>query len=34
MAVKNLNSLFNSIKFKSKKFTNIEKIFKGKFHRY
>ena len=31
MGVKNLNSLFNSIKFKSKKFTNIEKFLKRNF---
>ena len=31
MGVKNLNSLFNSIKFKSKKFTNIEKFLKINF---
>ena len=31
MGVKNLNSLFNSIKFKSKKFTNVEKFLKKNF---
>ena len=31
MGIKNLNSLFNSIKFKSKKFTNIEKFLKTNF---
>ena len=31
MGIKNLNSLFNSIKFKSKKFTNIEKFLKINF---
>ena len=31
MGVKNLNSLFNSIKFKSKKFTNIEKFLRINF---
>ena len=31
MGVNNLNSLFNSIKFKSKKFTNIEKFLKINF---
>ena len=31
MGVKNLNSLFNSIKFKSKKFINIEKFLKRNF---
>ena len=31
MGVKNLNSLFNSIKFKSKKFTNVEKFLKTNF---
>ena len=31
MGIKNLNSLFNSIKFKSKKFTNIEKFLKRNF---
>ena len=31
MGVKNLNSLFNSIKFKSKKFTNVEKFLKINF---
>jgi len=31
MGVKNLNSLFNSIKFKSKKFINIEKFLKSNF---
>jgi len=31
MGVKNLNSLFNSIKFKSKKFINIEKFLKTNF---
>jgi homoserine kinase type II len=28
MGIKNLNPLLNSIKFKSKKFTNIEKFLK------
>ena len=31
MGIKNLNSLFNSIKFKSKKFTNMEKFLKTNF---
>ena len=31
MGIKNLNPLFNSIKFKSKKFTNIEKFLKNNF---
>ena len=31
MGIPNLNSLFNSIKFKSKKFTNIEKFLKTNF---
>jgi homoserine kinase type II len=31
MGIKNLNPLFNSIKFKSKKFTNIEKFLKINF---
>ena len=31
MGIKNLNSLFNSIKFKTKKFTNIEKFLKTNF---
>ena len=31
MGIKNLNSLFNSIKFKSKKFVNIEKFLKKNF---
>ena len=31
MGIKNLNSLFNSIKFKSKKFTNIDKFLKINF---
>ena len=31
MGIKNLNPLFNSIKFKSKKFTNIEKFLKTNF---
>jgi len=31
MGIKNLNPLFNSIKFKSKKFTNIEKFLKVNF---
>ena len=31
MGINNLNSLFNSIKFKSKKFTNIEKFLKTNF---
>ena len=31
MSIKNLNSLFNSIKFKSKKFTNVEKFLKTNF---
>ncbi len=31
MGIKNLNSLFNSIKFQSKKFTNIEKFLKNNF---
>ena len=31
MGIKNLNPLFNSIKFKSKKFTNIEKFLKKNF---
>ena len=31
MAVKNLNPLLNSIKFKSKKFTNLEKFLKNNF---
>jgi len=31
MGIKNLNSLFNSIKFKSKKFINIEKFLKKNF---
>jgi len=31
MGIKNLNSLFNSIKFKSKKFLNIEKFLKTNF---
>ena len=32
MGIKNLNPLFNSIKFKSKKFTNIEKFLKNNFN--
>ena len=31
MGIKNLNPLFKSIKFKSKKFTNIEKFLKTNF---
>jgi len=31
MGIKNLNSLFNNIKFQSKKFTNIEKFLKNNF---
>ena len=31
MGIKNLNSLFNSIKFKSKKFINIEKFLHNNF---
>ena len=31
MGIKNLNPLLNSIKFKSKKFTNIEKFLKTNF---
>ena len=32
MSIKNLNPLLNSIKFKSKKFTNLEKFLKNNFH--
>ena len=31
MGIKNLNSLFNSIKFKSKKFSNVEKFLKNNY---
>ena len=31
MAIKNLNPLLNKIKFKSKKFTNLEKFLKVNF---
>ena len=34
MGIKNLNPFLNSIKFKSKKFTNLEKFLKINFTRY